>query len=71
MSDALELRLASAEDALDSGDRRLVDLIDGLLDHGIVVRGELWLTVAGVDLVYVGLDLVLANPDTIRGRRPA
>jgi hypothetical protein len=54
------------ETALASCDTRLVDVVDRLLDRGVVLRGELWLTVAGVDLVFVGADLVLAAPDTMR-----
>jgi hypothetical protein len=52
--------------ALRSGDTRLVDVVDRLLDRGIVIRGELWLTVAGIDLAFVGADLVLASPETMR-----
>lgn len=62
---ALEMRVAAADEALAASDRRLVDLVDGLLHHGVVIRGELWLTVADVELVFLGLDLVLASPDTI------
>lgn len=58
--------MASAQDALMSRDSRLVDLVDGLLHHGVVVRGELWLTVADIDLVFLGVDLVLASPDKMR-----
>ncbi len=65
MTEGLDLRFATAEDAIHAQDSRLVDVVDRLLDHGVVLRGELWLTVADVDLVYVGLDLVLANPDRI------
>lgn len=60
---AVELQMASAQDAISATDGRLVDLVDGLLNHGIVIRGELWLTVADVDLVFLGVDLVLASPD--------
>lgn len=58
---------ATPEDALAADDGRLVDVLDHLLDAGVVLRGELWLSVADVDLVFVGLQAVLANPDTIRG----
>lgn len=70
MSDGFELSFASTEDPLPQSDRRLVDVIDSLLGHGVVLRGELWLTVADVDLVYLGLDLVLCNPDRL-GRNGA
>ncbi len=62
----LELEMATAEDAIGSSDRRLVDLVDGLLHHGVVIRGELWLTVADVDLVFLGIDLLLAAPHKMR-----
>ncbi len=63
---ALDLQMASPEEVLGSSDSRLVDVVDGLLHHGVVIRGEVWLTVAEVDLVFLGLDLVLAAPDTMQ-----
>jgi len=60
------MQVISPRDALGSSDRRLVDVVDQLLDAGVVVRGEIWLTVADIELVFVGADLVLANPDTMR-----
>lgn len=65
MTDGIDLRFATAEDAIRTQDTRLVDVVDRLLDHGVVLRGELWLSVADVDLVYVGLDIVLTNPDSL------
>lgn len=65
MTDGIDLRFATAEDAIRTQDTRLVDVVDRLLDHGVVLRGELWLSVVDVDLVYVGLDLVLTNPDSL------
>jgi hypothetical protein len=38
----------------------LVDLVDRLIDGGVVVHGDVLLSLAGVDLVYLGLRLVLA-----------
>jgi hypothetical protein len=66
MTEGLELRLLEPGDVLTSPDTRLVDVLDSLLDSGVVIRGEAWLSVADVDLVFLGLDLVLANPDTMR-----
>ncbi|MFT6103982.1 MAG: hypothetical protein ACJA1E_000397 [Paracoccaceae bacterium] len=54
--------MATPQDVMTSSDGRLVDLVDGLLDHGVVIRGEIWLTVADIDLVFLGVDLVLASP---------
>jgi len=44
----------------------LVELVDRLLKRGVVLTGELTISVAGVDLVYLGLSVVLASVDTIR-----
>lgn len=66
---ALELHMATPQDVLGSTETRLVDLVDGLLRHGVVLRAELWLTVADVDLVFIGLDLLLCAPDKMREDR--
>lgn len=59
----------SPEAALGSSDGRLVDLVDTLLGTGVCIRGELWLSVADVDLVFLGVDVVLCSQDKIRGMR--
>lgn len=41
-------------------DLALVDLVDRLIDGGVVLTGDVVLSVADVDLVYLGLRLVLA-----------
>ena len=41
-------------------DVALVDLLDRLIGGGVVVTGDVVLSLAGVDLVYLGLRLVLA-----------
>ncbi len=46
----------------------LVDLVDRLIDGGVVVHGDVVLSLAGVDLVYLGLRLVLAPADEVAGR---
>ena len=42
----------------------LADLLDRLLDHGVVVHGELTLGVAGVDLIYVGVRALVSSVET-------
>ncbi len=49
----------------------LVAVLDRLLDTGVVVDGQLVISLAGVDLVHVGLRAVLASVDTaLRAARP-
>lgn len=42
----------------------LVDVLDHVLDQGVVLRGNLIISLAGVDLVYVGLDVILTSVET-------
>ncbi len=42
-------------------DTRLVETIDRLLDRGVVVHGDLWLTVADIDLAFVGVHVTLCS----------
>ena len=39
----------------------LVDLLDRLLGTGVVVTGEITISIAGVDLVYVSLNALLSS----------
>jgi hypothetical protein len=48
----------------------LVELVNRVLDRGAVVTGEVVIGVAGVDLLYLGLQLVLTSVETMRGRSP-
>lgn len=44
----------------------LVDAVDTLLNKGVVLSGDVVLSVAGVDLVYVGLNLLVASVESLR-----
>jgi len=46
-------------------DITLLELLDRLLDKGIVIAGDLIISVANIDLLYVGLRLVLGSVETI------
>jgi len=43
----------------------LVDIIDRLLERGVVLAGAATISVAGVDLVELRLNVVLASVDTM------
>ena len=52
-------------------DASLLDLVDSLLNKGVVVNGDLVLGVAKVDLIYAKLSVLLAALDRVMGGRPA
>jgi len=43
----------------------LLELLDRLLDKGVVVKGEILLSVADIDLVYLNLGLLLSSVKTV------
>ena len=42
----------------------LLDILDHVLNAGVVIRGSLVISLAGVDLVFLGLDVVLTSVET-------
>jgi len=44
----------------------LLDILDNILNSGVVIHGSLVISLAGVDLVYVGLNAVLTSVETAR-----
>jgi hypothetical protein len=43
----------------------LVELVDRVLHKGVTLTGDIVLSVADVDLVYVGLRVILASVSTL------
>ncbi len=42
----------------------LLDILDHVLNAGVIVHGSLVISLAGVDLVYVGLNVILTSIET-------
>ena len=53
------------------GDIPLLELLDRALEKGVYVWGDVTLSVADVDLVYLGLKLLLSSVDTADRMRDA
>lgn len=51
--------------ALHGREVSLLDLVDRLLDGGVVIHGDITLAVADVDLLYVGLRALVSSVETI------
>ncbi|HZF12553.1 MAG TPA: gas vesicle protein [Thermoanaerobaculia bacterium] len=58
-----------ALDLLAGADGSLLEVVDHLLNQGVVVTGDVVLGLAGVDLVYLRLSAVLCASDRLLGRR--
>jgi hypothetical protein len=47
----------------------LLELVDRVLNGGVVLSGDITLSVADVDLVYVGLRVLLSSVATLEEQR--
>ena len=45
----------------------LCETLDRVLNKGVVAKGEITISVAGVDLLYVGLGALVSSVDSARG----
>ena len=51
---------------LDDPEVSLVDLVDHVLNKGIVLAGQATIAIADIDLIYLGLNIVLASVESAR-----
>jgi hypothetical protein len=51
------MRDATAE----AKDVTLLELLDRVIDHGVILAGDITISVADVDLIYLGLKVMLAS----------
>lgn len=50
--------------ATDDEQLSLVDLVDHVLNKGVVLAGEATIAIADIDLIYLGLNIVLTSVQT-------
>jgi len=65
--------MASPDEAralLDGADSSLLDVVDNLLTKGVVLSGDVMVGLAGVDLIYVRLSVLLCAADRVAEVRP-
>jgi hypothetical protein len=54
-----------ADQVLDPPESTLLDLLDNLLNKGVMANGDVTLGVAGVDLIYLRLSALLCAADRV------
>ena len=57
--------LTEVEQILGPEDASLLDIVDNLLNKGVVLSGDITIALAEVDLVYARISLVLAAVDRV------
>ena len=54
-----------AEAVLDTPESSVLDLLDSLLNKGVMVNGDVTLGVGGIDLIYLRLSSILCAADRV------
>jgi hypothetical protein len=52
-------------------DVTLLEILDRVLDKGVVISGDIVISVADVDLIYLGLKILLSSVETMERLRGA
>ena len=50
---------------LEQSDLSLLETLDHVLNRGLVIAGEITISVANIDLIFVGLNVLLGSVETI------
>ncbi len=50
-------------------DVTLLEILDRVLDKGVVISGDMVISVADVDLIYLGLKVLLSSVETMKKLR--
>jgi len=58
-------------DVTKSKDVALIEVLDKVLDKGAIVAGDIVISVADVDLIYIGLKVLLSSVETMERLRGA
>jgi Gas vesicle protein len=60
-----QARRTNAQELLAGADASLLDVVDHVLNKGVVLTGDVVLGVAGVDLIYLRLSALLCSVDAL------
>jgi hypothetical protein len=58
-----------AQQIIDTADASLLDIVDHVLNQGVVITGDIILGVADIDLIYLGLSVILCSADRVQAPR--
>jgi len=54
-----------------SKDVTLLEILDRVLDKGVIISGDIVISVADVDLIYLGLKVLISSVETMERLRGA
>lgn len=57
--------MASTRETIENKEVGLIDILDVILDKGVAIKGDLIISIADVDLVYLDLRVLVAAVETL------
>ena len=65
MTDYFEQALITSDvEQLEEADVSLLETLDHVLDRGLVIAGEITISVADIDLIFLGLNVLVSSVET-------
>jgi gas vesicle structural protein len=61
---------SAREELLEGADATLLEIVDHVMNKGVVVTGDVMLSIAGVDLIYLRLSALLCVADRLWASPP-
>jgi hypothetical protein len=61
--------MSSSQALVQAREVTLLDLVDRAVDHGVILAGDITIAVADVDLIYLGLQVLLASVERVQEPR--
>ena len=55
----------SEREQYENKDISLIDILDTVLDKGVAIKGDLVISIAGIDLVYLDLRVLISAVETL------
>ncbi|MFC4558043.1 gas vesicle protein [Virgibacillus kekensis] len=55
----------AARSEFQTKDVALIDVLDAVLDKGVAIKGDLIISIAGIDLVYLDLRVLISSVETL------
>jgi gas vesicle structural protein len=55
----------TVRESIENKEIALIDILDVILDKGVAIRGDLVISIAGVDLVYLDLRVLICSVETL------
>ena len=59
-----QIMIESNVEQLEQADLSLLETLDHVLNRGLVIAGEITISVADIDLIFVGLNVLLSSVET-------